>query len=197
MKRVRLTQTFRADQVRRYVEAVCPDVSERISVALIPPARDRAVVERFAGAGWLLRDDVLRFLAAHNAAGYGVYMTPNPLAPGACRRSKETTKHVSSVWLDLDQGGEAAIDRLARQVARPTTIVKTSPGKNQVLWRLAAPMDVAAGERILRGLAAAFGGDRAATDACRLLRLPGFVNTKYPGFVPRPREMDDGGRQLK
>lgn len=182
MNRVRLTAAFRSDQVRRYVEAVCLDASERMATVLIPHARDRGVVERFTGAAWLLRDSVLRFLAAQNAAGFGVYMTPNPLADGARRRSKETTRHVSSVWLDLDRDAEAAIERLTRRMPPPTTIVRTSRGKYQVLWRVAAPIDVDAGERILRGLAVAYGGDRAATDACRLLRLPGFVNTKYPAL---------------
>jgi hypothetical protein len=178
---VRLTATFRAEQVRRYVEPTYR-MDDRVAATLIPPDRSAAILERFARADWLVRDETLRFLAAQNARGCGVYVAPNPLADGARSRTKQTVREASSVWLDLDDGADQTLERLSAELPPATTITRTSPGKYQVLWRLEAPVDVAEGERILRGLAAAYNGDRAATDACRLLRLPGFVNTKYPAL---------------
>ena len=46
-------------------------------------------------------------------------------------------------------------------------------------------------ESLLHSLAAQFGGDSAATDATRVLRLPGFVNRKYAtdtGFIVEARQ---------
>ena len=63
-------------------------------------------------------------------------------------------------------------------VPPPTSILSTSPGKYQVLWRVEG-FDFARQEQTLKLLAIAFGGDPACTDCNRVLRVPGFLNRKY------------------
>jgi hypothetical protein len=46
------------------------------------------------------------------------------------------------------------------------------------VWRVNG-LDQQQAEALLRNLANQFGGDPAATDSTRVLRLPGFVNRKY------------------
>lgn len=60
----------------------------------------------------------------------------------------------------------------------PTSILSTSPGKYQVLWRVEG-FDFARQEQMLKLLAISFGGDPACTDCNRVLRVPGFLNRKY------------------
>lgn len=174
----RLTPEFRRAEVSRYVEALhAPDAT--VAIALIPPDGGDGVGHRFVKAADLAVDRWLRFLAYQNAAGLGVYVTPCPLHTGARRRARESIEAVTSLWLDLDRDAGSALAQVTRRLPAPTLVVRTSPGRLQVLWRLSSALSVDEGESVLRGLASAFSGDRAATDASRVLRLPGFVNSKY------------------
>ena len=47
-----------------------------------------------------------------------------------------------------------------------------------MIWKIEGT-DLEQAETLLRSLASEFGGDTAATDATRVLRLPGFTNRKY------------------
>jgi hypothetical protein len=47
-----------------------------------------------------------------------------------------------------------------------------------VIWRVEG-LDQVQAESLLRSLATQFRGDIAATDVCRVLRVPGFTNRKY------------------
>jgi hypothetical protein len=72
---------------------------------------------------------------------------------------------------------------------RPTMLID-SGGGYQPYWCYREPIELTDGnlarvERINRGLAAVLGGDMAATDASRILRLPGTFNMKITGN-PRP-----------
>jgi Domain of unknown function (DUF927)/RepB DNA-primase from phage plasmid len=85
--------------------------------------------------------------------------------------------------------GLAAIKRFA---LKPTLVID-SGGGYQPYWVFREAIDLTNGnleyiERINRGLAFALGGDVAATDAARILRLPGTYNMKLAGN-PRPVEI--------
>jgi hypothetical protein len=72
---------------------------------------------------------------------------------------------------------------------RPTMVID-SGGGYQPYWLLKEPVGLSNGnfsqvEHINRGVALALGGDVAATDASRILRLPGTYNMKLAGN-PRP-----------
>src|SRR5262249_3357980 len=55
---------------------------------------------------------------------------------------------------------------------------ETSPRKFQVVWKVEGIGQDQA-EAMQRAMVREFGGDPAATDSTRVLRLPGFVNRKY------------------
>ncbi|MDR3742367.1 MAG: DNA-primase RepB domain-containing protein, partial [Terracidiphilus sp.] len=83
-------------------------------------------------------------------------------------------------YIDIDEDGDARLAalRASDRVPAPTTILSTSPGKYQALWRVAG-FDFERQEQTLKLLAQAFGGDPACTDRNRVLRVPGFFNRKY------------------
>jgi hypothetical protein len=69
----------------------------------------------------------------------------------------------------------------SRELPHPSTVIATSPGKMQVLWRVENFAKDEA-EAVVRGMAARYGGDQAVWDCARILRLPGFRNCK-PQYV--------------
>jgi len=84
--------------------------------------------------------------------------------------------------------GESGYTRMSADVPAPNFVLDTSPGKYQVVWKVGG-LNQDEAESLLRGLANQFGGDPAATDATRVLRLRGFVNRKLSEqFVVQARQ---------
>ena len=138
------------------------------------------IVQRIVTLEHVLAPRYLSWLAHENATGSSVYFTANPLIPGSRKRTKECVAEIRHLYLDLDSDGEAKLAALrsSNAVPLPTTIVSTSPGKYQVLWRVEnIPFEEQ--ETLLKLLAITFGADLACTDCNRVLRLPGFLNRKY------------------
>jgi hypothetical protein len=73
--------------------------------------------------------------------------------------------------------------RASANVPPPSVVIRTSPGKYQILWRVRG-FSISEQEAMLKTLTLAFGGDRACTDCARVLRLPGFFNRKYVPACP-------------
>ena len=72
-----------------------------------------------------------------------------------------------------------------------TSLLSTSPGKYQVLWRVDG-FDFERQESTLKILSLTFGGDSACTDCNRVLRVPGFRNCKYdPAHVVTIQYLSD------
>lgn len=109
-----------------------------------------------------------------------VYVAANPLHPGSRKRTKESIASVRHLYIDIDTDGDARLAalRASEFVPPPTSILSTSQGKYQVLWRVEG-FDFAGQEQMLKLLSIAFGGDPACTDCNRVLRVPGFLNRKY------------------
>jgi hypothetical protein len=109
-----------------------------------------------------------------------IYVAANPLRPGSRKRTKESIASVRHLYIEIDMDGDARLAALRASVAvpPPTSILSTSPGKYQVLWRVEG-FDFVRQEQMLKLLAIAFGGDPACTDCNRVLRIPGFLNRKY------------------
>ena len=122
----------------------------------------------------------LSWLAHENRNGANIYVAANPLRPGSRRRTKESIACVRHLYIDIDMDGEARIAavRASDAVPAPSTILSTSPGKYQVLWRVDG-FHFEQQEAALKLLAVTFGGDPACTDCNRVLRIPGFLNRKY------------------
>lgn len=122
----------------------------------------------------------MAWLTYENTHGTNIYVSANPICPGSRKRTKESIASVRHLYIDIDTDGDARIARLRTSdlVPAPTTILSTSSGKYQVLWRVQG-FGFERQEETLKLLAQAFGGDPACTDRNRVLRVPGFLNHKY------------------
>ena len=125
------------------------------------------------------------WLRYENHNGANVYVAANPLRSGSRKRTKECIAEVRHLYIDIDVDGEERIAalRASDAVPTPSTILSTSPGKYQALWRVEG-FDFDQQENTLKLLAIAFGGDSACTDRNRVLRVPGFLNRKYEPAHP-------------
>lgn len=130
--------------------------------------------EAIASAKWQA------WLRHANATGHDVYISQNTLTGDSPRRRKQDVAAIRHVYLDLDQDGDRALKAIETSVRlpRPNFVIDTSPGKHQVIWKVQG-MSQAEAESLMRAMAREFGGDPAATDSTRVLRLPGFYNKKY------------------
>jgi hypothetical protein len=104
----------------------------------------------------------------------------NPIKDGAYSRTKANIREIRHLYLDLDKDGSQALEviRNSTEIPPPNFVLDTSPGKHQVIWKVEGIAQDQA-ESLLYKMANHFGGDPAATDSARVLRLPGFVNRKY------------------
>lgn len=109
-----------------------------------------------------------------------IYIGMNTLKPEARTRTKDDIQSIRHLYLDIDHDGPAALTRIRQSnlVPTPNYTINTSPEKFQVVWRVEG-IEQERAEGILRAMARKFGGDPAATDSTRVLRLPGFLNRKY------------------
>lgn len=138
-------------------------------------------------------------LANRNASGYDVFLGMNPIKEGACSRTKQNIQEIRHVYLDLDRRGDQALEtiRNSAEVPAPNFVLDTSPGKHQVVWKVSG-FDLDEAESLLHHLANRFGGDLAATDATRVLRLPGFANRKVEAeFIVQARLESDAVHTLR
>jgi len=143
--------------------------------------------------------DFQSWLAAQSASGSDVFVGMNPIKDGAHSRTKGDIKDIRHVYLDLDRKGDEALQaiRNSTDVPPPNFVLDTSPDKHQVVWKVSAFSQDEA-ESLLHNLANKFGGDLAATDSTRVLRLPGFANHKLPEeFIVQARQESDAVYTLR
>ena len=114
-----------------------------------------------------------------------IYVGMNTVKPEARTRTKEDIHIIRHLYLDIDHDGPAALAKIQQSnlVPLPNYTVNTSPDKFQVVWRVENVSPEQA-EVLQRAMARKFGGDPAATDSTRVLRLPGFLNRKYDTEFP-------------
>jgi hypothetical protein len=158
----------------------CFAPEETIAV-LLRGENGAAPMQRVVRLEQALETRYMAWLSYENQHGRNnVYVAANPLHPGSRRRTKESIASVRHLYIDIDTDGDARLAALlASELAPPpTSILSTSQGKYQVLWRVEG-FDFACQEQMLKLLAIAFGGDPACTDCNRVLRVPGFLNRKY------------------
>lgn len=152
---------------------------DNLAVVLIH-RRVGEVLQRIAQASHIRSDEFQDWLRRENDAGFEIYVSMNTLKAGARGRTKRDLSAIRHVFLDIDQDGAAVLSRLKARIdlPPPNAILTTSPSRYQVLWRVEL-FSAEQAESLQRGLARQTGADIAATDATRVLRLPGFVNHKY------------------
>ena len=122
--------------------------------------------------------DWLRYKNEHD--GCDIYVGMNALKTNAFTRTKHDVLAIRHLYADFDHDGSASIAAIGKSnvVPAPNYILNTSPDKFQAVWRV-EDIDLAQAEALLHALARDFDGDHAATDAARVLRVPGFINKKY------------------
>jgi hypothetical protein len=156
-------------------------------------------VQRIAKADAIANPEFQFWLKSRNAVGSDIFVGMNPIKEGSYSRSKECIREIRHVYLDLDRNGDQALNaiRNSLEVPAPNFVLNTSPGKHQVVWKVRG-FDVEQGESLLRGMATQFGGDPAATDTTRVLRLPGFANRKLSEeFIVEVRHETDAVYALR
>jgi P4 family phage/plasmid primase-like protien len=106
-------------------------------------------------------------------AGYNVWHCAHLLT--GRRRVKENAAPITALYVDGD--GAMVPDWLPQ----PTAVVVSSPGREQLYWRLSMPVPPEVGENLNRRLAYAMEADTSGWDLSQLLRPPGTRNYKYEG----------------
>ena len=169
---------FKSLSAAEYVLAL-HEPGDSVPVLLRNRARGQTL-QRIAFAETIASPEFQRWLADQNRVGSDIFVGMNPLKDPSSR-TKDNLKKVRHVYLDLDEGAKAALANLrdSLDAPPPNFVLDTSPGKYQVVWKIEG-IDVEQAESLLHSLATQFGGDLAATDATRVLRMPGFINRKYP-----------------
>ena len=153
--------------------------SETVAI-LTRNRRTGQTVQRITSAETVAGPEFQSRLRNENAAGADIFIGMNPLKEGANGRTKDNIQGIRHLYLDLDTGGEDALEaiRNSAEVPAPNFVLDTSPGKYQIVWKV-EELDREQAESMMRAMADQFGGDPAATDSTRVLRLPGFANRKY------------------
>lgn len=155
------------------------DPNDRLAVVLVHK-RTGTVIQRLASAEWIAALDFQAWLRHKNAAQNEVYVSMNALRSDAHGRTKGDVEAIRHVYLDFDENGTEALERLLKRsdLPQPSCVLSSSPGKWQVVWKVEG-FGKEQAEELQRGLARETGADPAATDCSRVLRLPGFYNHKY------------------
>lgn len=154
--------------------------SERIAV-LLRNAERRETLQRISTAEKIAANPFQDWLRYKNAKeGFDIYVGMNALKPTAFTRTKDDILAIRHLYVDLDHHGSASLAMIEKStlVPPPNYILNTSPDKFQAIWRV-NDIELGEAEALLRAMACEFDGDKAATDAARVLRIPGFLNKKY------------------
>lgn len=163
--------------------------------------------------GGAARDDFLTSVAVFIAQAQRYEKEHNVYLGVATRDGRDGTKagcqRTRVVWVDVDKRDGKKVEEkdlpalrtalLARlaELQLPPHIIVFSGGGFHLYWLLEETLDAQRHleeiEAVNRGLADVLGGDRAATDVSRILRVPGFLNHKYE--PPRPVTAARGGAE--
>jgi RepB DNA-primase from phage plasmid len=152
--------------------------TDRIAV-LVRNRKAGETIQRITTAKNAASPDFQAWLRHKNVTS-DVYVSMNTLKSDAQSRTKEDIEEIRHLYLDIDRNGPLAIEAMGNSglVPRPNYALETSPEKYQVVWRVEGIAQEQA-ETLQRAMVREFGGDPAATDSTRVLRLPNFVNRKY------------------
>ena len=159
--------------------------TDRLAVVLLNK-QTSAVVQRLGSAERIASPEFQAWLRHMNAQQNEIYISMNALHEGARGRTKEDIGAIRHIYLDFDENGTAAVQKLLgrEDLPIPNYLVNSSPDKWQVVWKVQG-FEQEQAEDLQRGLVRDTGADPAATDSSRVLRLPGYYNHKYakPHYV--------------
>jgi hypothetical protein len=156
------------------------------------PVNERFVTTRQA-------DDISGFASKWDRAGRGLYFCAATVKPTARRRSKETLSELNCLHADIDFKDTIEppeeIRRIVGQLMLPPSKMNSTGHGLHLYWLFKEGIDatsanIADVERLLRLLCTHVGGDPAAAEVARLLRLPGSHNSKNGEWVEVTTEID-------
>ena len=156
-----------------------------MAILAIPRSEGKAE-QRVFTLGQATSRKVQGWLRHLNARDYDIYLCVNPVRVGSGGREKGDIAEIRRLQLDLDEEGAAGLGRVFEDVGRgelprPAHVLRSSKERYQILWdTVPGEWEMEGAEAVMRALAARYGGDRAATDVSRVMRMPGFRNKK-PG----------------
>lgn len=158
-------------ETRGYAELRSIAPNKRVDAAFFPYPQDFDKLRQYAAAK---RGSNIYF-------GVGVR--------GEKRGSADCVSSLSSVWVDIDfkrTDESEALKRLGELPTKPSATIQSGGGIH-AYWFLrepAAPSDFPRLRAVNRAIVKAVGGDPAACDPARIMRVPGTMNVKYD--PPRP-----------
>jgi hypothetical protein len=173
-----------------------PRSTGRVYIASLPNPELRGTPEGQPNERHILTrssERIANFAAEHDRPGRAVYWGPATLKPDAIRRSKDNIDELVALHVDIDfKNIEAAPEEIARiveQLLLPPTRLRNTGHGLQAFWGFetaipGTPESITEHERLQRLLADHLGGDRAACDACHLMRMPGTTNSKGGDSIP-------------
>lgn len=141
--------------------------------------------------GYPENEKQLGMLAEYNAEGFGVYAAVNELDASVEQRCKrhqaardQDVTAVRAVFIDFDTGTREENEaKLAASPLTPSmTICSGLESKLHAYW-IMADLPVEDFRRTQKALADHFGSDQKIVNEARVMRVPGFVNTK-PEYGP-------------
>jgi hypothetical protein len=154
------------------------------------------VIQRITTAETLSSPDFQAWLSYLNTQKHDLYLSMNTLKRGSRGRTKEDVDCIRHIFLDFDQNGDRAVEKLLARsdLPVPNYLVSTSPDKWQVVWKVEG-FEKAAAEELEKGLVRSTGADPSVADVARVLRLPGFYNHKYrPAYLVTAEARSDAIR---
>jgi hypothetical protein len=123
--------------------------------------------------------DAFARIEAANALGWGAYFAVGVRRPGLTRWKRGGSADVvalPAMFVDVDDPSVEALTRLRCACPAPSCIVASGGGYHAYWWLDEPTSDLTTARLLLRGLAAALGGD--SLSVAQSLRLVGSVNTK-------------------
>lgn len=129
-------------------------------------------------------ENTLRSLSHWNKEHWNVYVTVNETGQGSgTSRRKEDVSRYRAIFAD-DDGKNSPTGPYPLE---PSIVIESSPGKKQVYWLMAdQPPTREEWDGVQQCIVNKWGGDAQARDAARILRVPGFFNSK-PEYSPAPK----------
>jgi hypothetical protein len=169
---------------------------DRIALLALHRASNE-VIQRITIAETLSSHDFQAWLSYLNSQKHDLYLSMNTLKPGSRGRTKQDIDRVRHIFLDFDQNGDRAVEKLLARsdLPQPNYLVSTSPGRWQVIWKVEG-FEKTAAEELEKGLVQSTGADPSVIDVARVLRLPGFYNHKYrPAYLVTAEGRSDAIRR--
>ena len=182
-------QRMRSDWASEFIDDNF-DPDDRLAIVLID-RHSGSVTQRLAHAHQVSSPEFQAWLRERNGKGADVFVSMNALSEQARGRTRADVASIRHLYLDFDENGTEAIERLqSRQdIPKPNYLVNTSPDHWQVSWKVSGFAKDQA-EAAMRELVREFGADPAATDCARVMRVPGFVNHKrHPAHLVRAEHL--------